>query len=595
MRVQSFLTFLKKSFFVRIIVLMCLVSSIPLLVTAYLALSISNQTTIEEVSKLNLQIVERVIERVETTLLRAQQVSNTYSALPNISKLIEMEGSEYDKVMMKKEVLSILDTEKVTADSIYDVAIYIPSTDYVYSTLKSELILEQSNYRELIQYFLNQEVPFMFYGDSPPDSDLQILRDNMVYVRKLPFSATSNYTALLIVSLSHDSFKDAIRNVDLGSNGAIYITTSTGRIIATTNHDDKENVQAHIHNLLNQWIGKNQSSQFQYDQSVISVQKSSQFYDFHVISEMPTADLLQNNNELKRTIFISSTILIVIAIMGTVGLAFYLFRPLQLLRTHMGFIQRGQFDTMTRPYPHHEVGDLGRALTTMSSQLKQLIQDVKTNQELKRHHEIRALQSQINPHFLYNTLNTISMYATLKDYQKIKEMMHSLLPILRYTMKNHDQFEPLKHEISYTVDYINLLQLRYDKPFELIVDMDEEFHSIPFPKLLIQPLIENAIFHGILAKDSSRGTITLKVSKSDDWLCLQVSDDGQGIAPDRLRDIREYLEQDQKERGIGVKNVNDRLKLIYGEQSMLEIDSIWGIGTVVLIRIPIDFMNRKEE
>jgi two-component system, sensor histidine kinase YesM len=595
MRVQSFLTFLKKSFFVRIIALMCLVSSIPLLVTAYLALSISNQTTIEEVSKLNLQIVARVVERVETTLLRAHQVSNTYSMLPNITRLIELEGSEYDKVMLKKEVLSILDMEKVTADSIYDVAIYIPSTDYVYSTLKSELILEQSNYRELIQYFLNQEVPFMFYGDQPQDSDLQILRDNMVYIRKLPFSATSNYTALLMVSLSHDSFKEAIKNVDLGSNGAIYITTSSGKIIATTNNEDIEQVQLHTNNLLSQWNENNQSDQFNYDESVVTVQKSSELYDFHVISEMPTADLLQNNNELKRTIFISSTILIVIALMGTVGLAFYLFRPLQLLRTHMGFIQRGQFDTMTRPYPHHEVGDLGRALTTMSSQLKQLIQDVKTNQELKRHHEIRALQSQINPHFLYNTLNTISMYATLKDYQKIKQMMHSLLPILRYTMKNHDQFEPLINEISYTVDYINLLQLRYDKPFELVVEMDEDCHSIPFPKLLIQPLIENAIFHGILAKDSSKGTIVLKVSKSDEDLCLQVIDDGQGIPLDRLQEIREYLDQDQNERGIGVKNVNDRIKLIYGEQSRLEIDSLWGAGTIISIRIPIDFMNRNKE
>jgi two-component system sensor histidine kinase YesM len=223
---------------------------------------------------------------------------------------------------------------------------------------------------------------------------------------------------------------------------------------------------------------------------------------------------------------------------------------------------------------------------------------LKETENAKRKQEIRALQAQINPHFLYNCLNSISMFAMLRDYGKIREMMVSLLSLLRYSMEHLEQTVALKRELDYLGHYTRMMQLRYSRPFRLEIEVDPALDSMKIPKLLLQPLMENALFHGVLASEPGReGLIRVAAGYADDGRSVQllVADNGAGMEPGRLKRIRTLLSEPSNPDNIGLRNVWERLKLVFGPQASLDIESEAGTGTTIRISLPADQVIMESE
>jgi sensor histidine kinase YesM len=223
---------------------------------------------------------------------------------------------------------------------------------------------------------------------------------------------------------------------------------------------------------------------------------------------------------------------------------------------------------------------------------QELIEESRNRRQLEEHlrtKQLKILQSQVNPHFLFNVLNSIARLALIENAQETEEVTYALSDLLRYSLRNIEEIVNLKDELNCVNDYIVIQKKRYRDQFKFEIDIDEKFYDINIPLLSIQPLIENAIIHGFKEKDS--GTIEIKSKEMKEKVVIIVKDDGAGINRNILNNILSY-EDENKEKitthitGIGINNVHKRLKYYFGDEYGLEINSELGQGTEVKINLP---------
>lgn len=231
-------------------------------------------------------------------------------------------------------------------------------------------------------------------------------------------------------------------------------------------------------------------------------------------------------------------------------------------------------------------------LATVFWTVKDLFEQFSKRQLLLKNAEIKSLQNQINAHFMYNVLETIKMMAEIKEDYEISDAITSLGDMFRYSMQWTSGMVKLKDEIKYISDYLNLLNLRFDYEIYLSLNIPDELMELKIPKMSLQPLVENSVYHGIenVAEDTS---IYIKAFVKDDIVNLEVLDAGTGIEETKLKKINHDLESvedvdEEKEHGRALYNVNQRIKMYFGSDYGLELFSKEGAFTKALIQFPYD-------
>ena len=246
-------------------------------------------------------------------------------------------------------------------------------------------------------------------------------------------------------------------------------------------------------------------------------------------------------------------------------------------------------------------------LNQMAEAVKRASQDEYEAQNLRSQAEIFALQSQINPHFLYNTLDTIRSHALLCDATDIAAMTESLSTLFRYSISRPGEMATLKEELDNVRNYLLIQQYRFPDKVEYIVEgaEDETILNYQMPILTIQPIVENAIHHGLEMK-IGKGHIKLRAIRTEDRITLMISDNGLGMSEEKLACLRQRLDgmQDRqkeyagtgkrKRGGIALANVDRRLKFYYGQQYGLKVRSTLGVGTMVEINLPFELKKGEE-
>ncbi|GMQ63705.1 sensor histidine kinase [Vallitalea maricola] len=266
--------------------------------------------------------------------------------------------------------------------------------------------------------------------------------------------------------------------------------------------------------------------------------------------------------------------------------------PFNLLVSKMKDIEKGELNTSIDIVRKNEIGYLYNSFNSMAKRLKYLVECVYEEEIARKNAEISALQSQINPHFLYNTLETINWKAQLSGERDIAEMVQALSKLMDANMnRKGEKFSTIEQEIEYMDSFLFLIQKRFGKKVEYHKIIDETVLKEKLPKLIIQPIVENAIKHGI--EPVGRGKITIYITEKDEKLIIKVEDNGAGIEIARLQSINmelshnKYIVEEQKNsRSIGLKNVYRRLLLIYGKEAQISIESIYTQGTIVTLKVP---------
>lgn len=253
----------------------------------------------------------------------------------------------------------------------------------------------------------------------------------------------------------------------------------------------------------------------------------------------------------------------------------YIRKPLYTLKTKMKQVEQGILTTTITINRNDEFGDLSRAFDRMLQQIVELIRRAELHNELERKLEIQVLQSQINPHFLYNTLGSISNVIRLGQIEKVDVVIGSLISLLEYGIDDASEKVSLRQELRNVADYIEIQNIRYNRNFNLIEHIEAGLMDFPVFRMLLQPLVENSIFHGYNGGEIE-GPITIHAYREDGIVIIEVVDQGEGIPADKLKHIliSEPSEEEVKRKRIGMNNIHGRIRLHYGDQFGLEIISI---------------------
>ena len=257
--------------------------------------------------------------------------------------------------------------------------------------------------------------------------------------------------------------------------------------------------------------------------------------------------------------------------------------PLKDLRETMLEIASGGQNLRAKETGAHELREVTRQFNAMLDQIDQLMADVRRQEETTRQYQLQALSSQINPHFLYNTLDTIIWMAEFQDSQRVVQVTKSLATYFRLALNQGKDLICLSDEINHVRQYLFIQKQRYGDKLEYEIDENPAFDNLVLPKLVLQPLVENALYHGIKEKEG-QGHIRVSVQKKDLGLVIRIEDDGVGF-----QNAGDSSQSQLKRGGVGLQNVDQRLKLHFGEHYQMKIDSIPSKGTTVEI-----YINRIE-
>jgi two-component system sensor histidine kinase YesM len=264
-------------------------------------------------------------------------------------------------------------------------------------------------------------------------------------------------------------------------------------------------------------------------------------------------------------------------------------KPIVRLRRLMEEAEDGNLEVRYPAPPDDEVGRLGRSFNTMIGEIAKLVDQVYQEQQKKREAEFRILQAQIKPHFLYNTLDTIHWMAQDKGADDIVGIVDALTRLFRISLSKGRDRISLGEELEHVTSYLVIQKIRYAGKLDYVLDVDPALEAVPVVKLTLQPLVENAIYHGIKEK-SGPGKLWIEGRQDGDALVLTVSDDGVGMEPRVLERLVGNLQvgEDPQTPGFGVFSVHHRIRLAFGEGWGLSFESAPGKGTRVLVRQPLD-------
>ena len=297
-------------------------------------------------------------------------------------------------------------------------------------------------------------------------------------------------------------------------------------------------------------------------------------------------ELLSKSRQAQSVYVLTAIILVIVAILFSRFMARSITLPIQKLRDSMKKVQEGDFSVSDVVVDSkNEIGSLTKSFDVMTHRIHELMEQNVHEQEEKRKSELKALQSQINPHFLYNTLDSIIWMAEGKKNEEVVLMTASLARLLRQSISNEDEVVPIANEVEYARGYLTIQKMRYKDKLEFQIEVDSSILYIPLIKLVLQPIIENAIYHGLKYKES-KGLLIVKGFMKDGNAVLQVIDDGVGMDEETLAHIYDKHKVNYHSNGVGVYNVQKRLKLYYGEDYGITYTSELGKGTTATITIP---------
>ncbi len=316
------------------------------------------------------------------------------------------------------------------------------------------------------------------------------------------------------------------------------------------------------------------------------------WYELDAYAVLPQSVLKASQKMLSRTLFMSVTALGILMVILYTYITNRLTKPLAELMDTIGRIRGGETNLRVNYQVQDEIGKLGEEFNYMLDSIENLIGQQYQYQLLVNRAQYQALQAQINPHFLYNTLDTMSSIASIQNCDLVSELCQSLSNIFRYSLDMKNSYATVAREVAHLKNYIFVMNVRMRQEIRYHFDIDEDALQYSVPKISLQPLVENAINHGLKNKRGEKN-IYIKIWQADGKLYIMVKDDGVGMDAGQIN--RRLQENDtnliEEGNSIGLLNINARLKMIYGEEYGLTIESELGKGSAVYLTVA----ARKED
>lgn len=394
--------------------------------------------------------------------------------------------------------------------------------------------------------------------------------------------------AIIIIDLDYEAVEqtisDSFKNY---TNGYIYIINAYDKLISFPSSEkiSKEEFSQNFDEVKEKVFGTFISD---YDGvKKLTIIYPVRYTGWRLVGVIDLSASLKQSVVFRDTIIASLVVIIIYAIIISTHIASYLSSPIKQLESIMRHVQNGNFDIVVPITGSQETQSLSKSFEKMLFKIKSLMEDLKKTESIKRQRELDALQAKINPHFLYNTLESVVWLAEEGDNKGVVKQVTSLATLFRVSIAKGKDIITIQEELTHVKSYLEIQSIRYKDKFDYKFIVPEELKHCPTTKLIVQPIVENSIYHGLKYIEDD-GHIIIKVEAvGEDKIAIKVIDNGAGMDEKTVNALLDPNGDIKRSgNGIGIININERLKLVYGNEYGLSVESELEEGTTVTILIP---------
>ena len=536
--------------------------------------SVFSKTAERNAASSTQQIIEQVNLNLDSYLKEMMEVSSHISSNLDINNIDNLSNILSVTTGIRKDIVTL-----AVFNENGDIVVCNPYNEYDKNYKISEQKWFQDSLNNVGEYnFISPHVQRIFVG----------MRPWVVSLCKGTNVPGSSETWVVMVDMNFSVMEQLCKRVSLGNRGYIYVIDEYGDIVY---HPQQQIIYVGLKHEDIQFALKNDDGSYYYDlmgeRRIITI-NTVNYTNWKIVGISYLDEIVADRKSLSTLVIFISIFSLLFVIAASLFVSAKISEPIKNLERQMKKVESGNFDIDIDidVQGDDEVKRLSRAFNMMVKRIRSLMEQIISEQEAKRKSELKALQAQINPHFLYNTLDSIVWMNENKDYVGVTTMVVALSQFFRISISRGRELITVSDEIEHIKSYLIIQKIRYKNKFKFSIEAQPEALGYKTLKLILQPIVENAIYHGV-EQLYDEGIIKINVSIDGDTILFQVTDNGYGIKPDILKDILNKKANEKDSGGVGLKNVNERIKLFFGEQYGIEIDSILDVGTTVNLRIPI--------
>ncbi|MFX3632316.1 MAG: sensor histidine kinase [Candidatus Pristimantibacillus sp.] len=566
---------------------------IPLLLISIISYTINTEAIIKKTKKNMLDESLLITTRIDTILENAESFANI--AMLDINKELELKTQTlvdrpYGKVPINEDYVlrSHIETKLDIAKLIFpdvESAVFIDRNYNIYTTdvrllegaldgYSSTMLSEVGESNGINLWF-----PMQYRSFWVLDPDKVVLTVG----KKILDTETMDTLGFLFLNISEKALSSIYDPIGPVQSGGYYIVDNRGLIISSS--DEERILQPLEEDKKTEILAKEtvlKETKDAHGEKNLLTAMSFGKPDWKLINEIPLKDLTRESRQVSNVILIVGSICLLFALIGAIILSQSIANPIIFLAKHMNRIRDENIDRPVQVKSQDEIGILGAGLNMMLGRVNDLLVKVKEEQQLKREYELALIQEQIKPHFFYNTLDLIYVLCKSGESEEAGKATKALADYYRVGLSNGQEIITIREEIRNVQNYLYIQSARYSDLFDFQIHVQNELLNYYIPKLTLQPLVENAIYHGLKEKGSF-GHITIEGFKQIDTLCLKVKDDGIGLSEEQIKRLRGT----RTERvSFGMRSVDERIKLYFGDRYGIDIHSVEGEGTQITVEIP---------
>lgn len=586
----------------KILILNALVIISSLTILAFFASSISSNAIIgkaEISSNRELELIDSNLNTLINSIEGYSKViASNYKLQENLMKLYDITGkisegaqvNESANVIKMRPVMTEILSNIISPNTpIFVSAIFINN-----NPVHIDKTIDNNSFPSLIKEdFLNSA----FKLQKPIWSDLLKLtlndgkQEDVFAVAKLVIDINSgSKTGIVVLFIKEKDISENYTENSSKTNNKYYVLNSGDKIISSA---DKSNLNKNMQEVIDlkqvKYEELQKTGRIIVNQNNKKVLVSMQVFEklnWKIISTVSLDEITKEKANIQKVIIIVGILCLIFAVIFSYLISYTVTKPVHKLTGIMKLIMGGNMSVRAEIEDSSEIGILTQGFNNLMDKVQELLKDVLSEQKAKQEFEFKLIQSQIKPHFLYNSLETILSLNKLERNEDAMQVTKSLASFYRLSLSKGNDIIKISEEIQIIKDYLYIQKQRYSNYMDFSLDIDEKILDFYVPKLTLQPLVENSIYHGLKYKNN-KGRLEIKGYMEEQRIVLVVFDDGVGIPEEKINMLLNDQSQIDKKEDFGLGSVDRRLKLLYGNEFGLEIMSEFGSYTRVSVNIPV--------
>ena len=564
----------------KFMIISVFITLIPLLVVGGFSYTRSTAIIEEKISQSNYNTVKQV----------ADNINLVFNDMVNSSQYLwqNKEFMNYLK-LPQREIVGSQNKLLAAQNSVNNFIIFKANIYSIYVRGFNGLVFDSASAENVISPAMQKQLSDL-HGESVLIADVVTnynkSRTKVISLLRLlkDIDNLSSNLALIKINISEEEISEIYQNKQLGTKGEYFIIDEQKTLISSLEkealgrkledkYDDKR-----LYNGISGYF-RDTIDGHNFLVTYINLSRPG----WKMVNLVPLDELLKDTQSIQKITLITMIASIVLCLIAIVFFSVKVLSPLKQIRKSMKYLENENFNVSIDVKGNDEIALLGNSFNKMSKRLGELINEVYAVQIKQKEADLKALQAQINPHFLYNTLDTIYWMCRMEKAFESSNLVQALSRLFRLSLNSGNEFTTVKNEINHLENYITIQDKRFEGMIKFNIEASADVYECKVVKLVLQPLVENAIHHGI-EKNGGEGRIDVSIYREGGNIIYIVKDDGAGADEQELNSFLEKVEEGN--RGFGIKNVNDRIKLYFGNDYGIEFRSSYGNGTTVTVRQP---------